>query len=155
MKNLTALKRTIFRMGIAASSAALLGCAQTQNLAQASIVATPAGAQGDEEDLRTVSKAHLAAVPSPRDIFDFHPAGSKPNTLRDAFIIDPNDGPLAADVRKTAAELKAFNERLATGTAVATKKRCGEDDFAAAKPGCVGHESKAASAASTSPTALR
>lgn len=160
MRNLTALKRTIFAMGIVALLAALLGCAQTQNLAQASIGATPAdfqaaGAQGDEGDAASAPKAHLAAVPSPREIFDFHPAGSKPDTFREAFIIDPNDGPLSADVRKTAAELKAFNDHLGTGTAVAAKKRCGENDIAAAKPGCVGHDARAASAASPSPTALR
>lgn len=85
-----------------------------------------------------------SAVPSPRQIFDFHPAGSRPDSWRQPFVIDTGDGPLAADVRRSAAELKAFMadhartdaarlDRTATGT---TGTRCGEMDVAAKKPGC-------------------
>lgn len=92
-----------------------------------------------------------AAVPSPRQIFDFHPAGSRPDSWRQPFVIDAGDGPLAADVRRSSAELKAFlaerkaDDARAARTAAAkvdgigtgtTRKICGEMDVAAAKPGC-------------------
>ena len=76
----------------------------------------------------------VAALPTPKQIFDFHPPGAKADTWRQPFIIDPNDGPLASDVRKTAAELKAFLA-LAKDKTVAGR-RCGETDVATAKPGC-------------------
>ena len=85
-----------------------------------------------------------SAIPSPRDIFDFHPAGSASSSFRQPFIIDPNDGPLTADVRRTAVELKAFNEQMKTGTAVAARKACRETDGAAKKPGCVKPATRAA-----------
>lgn len=88
----------------------------------------------------------VAAVPSPRQIFDFHPAGSHPDSWRQPFVIDTNDGPLAADVRRSAAELRAFmadrkagDARTAKADAAATgttRKTCGEMDIATAKPGC-------------------
>ncbi|RYC29096.1 hypothetical protein D3273_25815 [Lichenibacterium minor] len=95
-----------------------------------------------------------SAVPTPREIFDFHPAGSAAGTFRQPFIIDPNDGPLTADVRRTAAELKEFNAAMKSGTALASNKRCGEMDIAQAKPGCAGQKSKVASIVSSDPLAL-
>ena len=91
-----------------------------------------------------------SAVPSPRQIFDFHPAGSRPDSWRQPFVIDTNDGPLAADVRRSSAELKSFladqkagRARSTIGTAKVdggptgtTRKRCSEMDVADAKPGC-------------------
>ncbi len=87
-----------------------------------------------------------SAVPSPRQIFDFHPAGSTPDSWRQPFVIDTNDGPLAADVRRSAAELKAFNADQKAAAARAAKadgirtaaihRPCGEMDVAAARPGC-------------------
>ena len=94
-----------------------------------------------------------SAIPSPRDIFDFHPAGSASSSFRQPFIIDPNDGPLTADVRRTAAELKAFNEQMKTGTAVAARQACRETVVAAKTPGCVKPATRAA--AVTSDTAVQ
>ncbi|RYC28859.1 hypothetical protein D3273_27080 [Lichenibacterium minor] len=95
-----------------------------------------------------------SAVPTPHEIFDFHPAGSAAGSFRQPFIIDPNEGPLAADVRRTAAELTAFNAAMKSGTALASNKRCGEMDIAHDKPGCAGQKSKVASTVSTDPLAL-
>ncbi len=109
-----------------------------------------------------------SAVPSPRQIFDFHPAGSRPDSWRQPFVIDTNDGPLAADVRRSSAELRSFladqkagdgpprrggrrggrrGRRAPTGTA--RKRRCGEMDVAAGKPGCGVPRPRAATAAAT------
>lgn len=49
-----------------------------------------------------------------------------------------SDGPLAADVRRSQAELKAYNEQLKVGGAVAVNVRCSESDVAQDKRGCVG-----------------
>ncbi|WP_237479267.1 hypothetical protein [Lichenibacterium dinghuense] len=95
-----------------------------------------------------------SAVPAPRQIFDFHPAGSAPGSFRQPFIIDPNDGPLTADVRRTAAELKAFTAAMKSGTAVAGGDRCGEMDVADEKPGCARPKSKVASTLSRNPLSL-
>lgn len=95
-----------------------------------------------------------AATPSPQQIFDFHPAGSSADAWRQPFVIDPNDGPLAGEVRRSAAELKAFLALPKMGSKVdprqATRHRCGETDIAAAKPGCAGP----AATAATSPAAI-
>lgn len=100
--------------------------------------------------------APASAVPSPHEIFDFHPAGSRPDGWRQPFVIDAGDGPLAADVRRSAAELKAFladakaGAARTAGTGVTgrpapdgvgpraglARKVCGEMDVAAARPGC-------------------
>ena len=95
-----------------------------------------------------------SAIPTPREIFDLHPAGSAAGSFRQPFIIDPNEGPLAADVRRTAAELKAFNAAMKSGTALASNKRCGEMDIAHDKPGCAGQKSKVASTISSDPLAF-
>ena len=105
-----------------------------------------------------------SAVPSPRQIFEFHPAGARPDSWRQPFVIDTNDGPLAADVRRSAAELRAFLaarkdgdartapaaagkvDGIRTGTA---RKICGEMDVAAGKPGCGVPRPRAATAAAT------
>ena len=111
-------------------------------------------------DSGTAPAVVATAVPSPRQIFDFHPAGSRPDSWRQPFVIDAGDGPLAADVRRSSAELKAFmadrkaGDARAARTAAATpgaarsasaadgtptgtaRTVCGEMDAAAAKPGC-------------------
>ena len=101
----------------------------------------------------------VAALPTPQQIFDFHPAGSRPDAWRQPFVIDPNDGPLAKDVRRSADELKAF---LALPKAdpkadprLAARHRCGETDIAAAKPGCAGPATAAAPPAGTPAAASR
>ncbi len=96
-----------------------------------------------------------SAVPTPQQIFDFHPAGSAPGSFRQPFIIDPDDGPLSADVRKTAAELKEFNATMKSGSAVASSKRCGEMDVAHYKLGCVGVKPKATASVPRDPLALQ
>jgi hypothetical protein len=102
-------------------------------------------------DVKTVRRSEAAlaeddaaptasATPAPQQIFDFHPAGSRADAWRQPFIIDPNDGPLAADVRRSAAELKAFlalpKVDPKTDLRTAARHRCGETDIATAKPGC-------------------
>ena len=70
----------------------------------------------------------IAALPTPSEIFDFHPAGSKPDSWRQPFIIDPNDGPLAGYVRRMDAELKDSNQQTrAVANAPARKKVCPSD----------------------------
>lgn len=49
-------------------------------------------------------------VPRADQIFDFHPAGSKADAWRQPFIIDPNDGPLAAYQRQTAKTLRELQD---------------------------------------------
>ena len=88
-----------------------------------------------------------AATPSPREIFDFHPAGARADAWRQPFVIDPNDGPLAADVRRSAAELKAFmampKADPKADPRLAARHRCGETDVATAAPGCKGEAAAA------------
>ncbi len=96
-----------------------------------------------------------SAVPTPREIFDFHPAGSTPGSFRQPFIIDPNEGPLTADVRRTAAELKTFNALMRSGITVANSKRCSEMDAAHNKSGCVGQKPKVVSSVSRDPPMLQ
>ena len=84
-----------------------------------------------------VPVVRMAAVPSAREIFDFHPNRSRPDDWRQPFIIDPNDGPLAADVRRTAEELKVFNAGLRSAAKTVVVRSCSETDVAARKRGCV------------------
>ena len=149
------LKRTILLLGIFGLSHSLSGCAATYNEMQAVVSKTGDHSGTANAEVVAPTPTHFAAVPSPREIFDFHPAGAKADTFREAFVIDPNDGPLSADVRRSAAELKAYNEHLAIGTDVAVKKRCGENDVAAAKPGCVAPTAKATTVTSAGATTLR
>ena len=85
-----------------------------------------------------VAEAPLSAVPAPRQIFDFHPTGAKPDDWRQPFIIDPNDGPLAADVRRSSAELRSYRAATDHGQTSAVARRCGENAVATATPGCAG-----------------
>ena len=101
-----------------------------------------------EAEPETAPVVVASATPSPREIFDFHPAGSASGSFRQPFIIDPNDGPLTADVRRTAAELKAFNEQMKTGPAVAARKACSKTDVATKKPGCTKQATRAAAVGS-------
>ena len=96
-----------------------------------------------------------SAVPTPQQIFDFHPPGSAPGSFRQPFVIDPNDGPLTADVRKTAAELKAFKLAMKSGPVVVGSKPCGEDDVAHGKTGCSGGNRKVAGTVSHEPVTLQ
>ncbi len=94
-----------------------------------------------------------SAVPTPQQIFDFHPAGSAPGSFRQPFIIDLNDGPLTADVQRSAKELRDYNDGRKTGTAIAGNKRCSEMDVAHDKQGCVGVKPQATSSVSRDPPA--
>ena len=96
-----------------------------------------------------------SAVPSPQQIFDFHPAGSAPGSFRQPFIIDPNEGPLTADVRRTAAELKAFNSSVKPNTSIASGKLCDEDKAAYRKRDCTKGDPKIASMVSRDLLALK
>ena len=77
---------------------------------------------------------HGSALPTPSQIFDFHPPGSKPDSWRAPFIIDPNDGPLAGYVRRMDAELTESNRQTKTAEQVPVRKkvcpsgRAGGDD---------------------------
>ncbi len=96
-----------------------------------------------------------SAVPTPQQIFDFHPPGSAPGSFRQPFIIDPNDGPLRAEVQHSARELSEYLASIKTGTKSAAHERCSETDVAIAKPGCATPASKAATAASRSTTTVQ
>ena len=96
----------------------------------------PSDADVSEAEPTTAPAVVGSAVPSPRQIFDFHPAGSAPGSFRQPFVIDMSDGPLTADVRQTAAELKAYNEHLKAGVPIAGRKPCSETDVALKKTGC-------------------
>ncbi len=117
----------------------------------------PTARDTDAADAAEPAAAIVAAsaVPSPQQIFDFHPAGSAPGSFRQPFIIDQDDGPLTADVRRTAAELKAFNSSLRPGTAIAGNKACGEDGVAHHERDCTEGGSRVASVASRDPLALK
>ena len=108
--------------------------------ARVKTVRPAAGRDDDDEAVPSVAGVPVAALPTPRQIFDFHPPGAPADTWRQPFVIDVNDGPLAADVRKTAAELKAFLATSRGETKVGLRpvgvRRCGETDVATAKPGC-------------------
>ena len=109
--------------------------------------ATPAAVPAVRTVRRTTLSAAdedgpIAGTPTPRQIFDFHPAGSGADAWRQPFVIDPNDGPLAGEVRKSAAELRAYLAAAKShpegSPQVASPRRCGETDVAAHKAGCVG-----------------
>ncbi len=103
----------------------------------------------------TVPTVVATAVPSPRDIFDFHPPGSAPGSFRQPFIIDSSDGPLRAEVQHSAKELHDYMAGLKTGTQSSDHKRCSETDVATAKPGCVTPATKAATAAARNTTTVQ
>ena len=82
-------------------------------------------------------------LPSAKDIFDFHPPGSKTGSWRQPFDIDVNDGPLRADVRRSTEALKSYNADMAKQAAVGADKRCGEGAVAGRKPGCAAKPERA------------
>ena len=113
------------------------------------------GDDGDET-VPSVAGVPVAALPTPRQIFDFHPAGAPADAWRQPFVIDVNDGPLAADVRRSAAELKAFLATSRGETRVGLRPvgapRCGETDVATAKPGCAAAGASRPPARAAAPT---
>ncbi len=150
-RDAVALERMVLVLGLIGAATSLSGCAEMHHGFQA--VARSSSATAADEPVvpragasaRIVSPqpdsdvpiVRMAAVPSPREIFDFHPNGFRPDDWRQPFIIDPNDGPLAADVRKTAEELKVFNAGLRSAPKTAVVRSCSETDVAAQKRGCV------------------
>ena len=164
-------RRALAALSLTSMALLLYGCAALHDGFEttAHVVSSPVAVADAKEakpirlDLKTVRSngnadapnAEAAAVPSPKEIFDFHPAGSRPDQWRQPFDIDANDGPLTADVRKTAAELKAFNAEVRPGEAVAARKRCGEVDVAQRKPGCGGVKPQTASTITRDPLAFQ
>lgn len=155
--------------GLALLGASLLGgCAEmhhgfeavartTRGPASAAAAPVDAAEAGGPRVVTAAPRAgpvRVAAIPSPRDIFDFHHARARPDDWRQPFLIDPNDGPLAADVRRSAAELRAYRAGMKAGTETA-KRRCGETEVAAAKPGCAGLPAKGAAASPPPRTAAQ
>lgn len=151
-RDTVALKRMVLVLGLTGAATSLSGCAEMHHGFQTVARSTTSSAAADEPaaprarvSARIVTPppdsdvpvVRMAAVPSPREIFDFHPNGSRPDDWRQPFIIDPNDGPLAADVRKTAEELRVFNAGLRSVPKVAVVRHCSETDIAARKRGCV------------------
>ena len=63
--------------------------------------------QLETDDVATVADP----MPSPAQIFDFHPPGTKPDSWREPFIIDYSDGPLNRYRTETAAMLKDLQDR--------------------------------------------
>ena len=142
MQRQTIFSQVIKALSLLVCSTALLGCGQVHRLGRISFSDTPPTAQiaADPQRWGDVTKYELgysvSALPTPREIFDFHPAGAKPGAYREAFIIDPNDGPLTAYVQRTAAELRAFNAQMKVDTAITSNKPCGEVDVAKGRVGC-------------------
>ena len=134
--------RVLKALCLFACSTALLGCGQIHRLGRVSFGATPPGlvsSDGSQDGggvAGHTARYSVAAVPTPREIFDFHPAGTRPGSFREAFIIDPNDGPLTDYVRRTAAELTAFNEQMNGVSANASAKPCGHSDVVKGQVGC-------------------
>jgi len=148
----TTLKRVFLATGLAGVASLLTGCAEMHHGFQAVTRSTQSPINAADEPVARATKtpsaqtsqigpdesfARVAAVPTPRQIFVFHPAGSGPDSWRQPFIIDLNDGPLASDVRRSAAELKAYNAGVRTFSQEAAHRPCSETDVASAKPGCV------------------
>ena len=117
--------------------------------------ATSGTSETSEAEPATTPTVVASAVPSPRQIFDFHPAGSASGGFRQPFVIDMNDGPLTADVRKTAAELKAFKAGLDVRTVGTGPKPCSETEVALKKTGCTTPARRAAAASSQKATAIQ
>jgi hypothetical protein len=151
-RDTVALKRMVLVLGLTGAATSLSGCAEMHHGFQTVARSTTSSAAADEPaaprarvSARIVTPppdsdvpvVRMAAVPSPREIFDFHPNGSHPDHWRQPFIIDPNDGPLAADVRKTAEELRVFNAGLRSAGKTVVVQSCSETDVAAQKRGCV------------------
>lgn len=152
----TSLARSVWAVAAVALAASLGGCAEVHRgvEAVARVGSSPAEAVPARADVMTVRPpgaprvaaapveaarpVMVAAVPAPRDIFNFHPAGSRPDSWRQPFVIDTSDGPLAADVRRSSAELKAFMAgRDRKDSVAAAPRRCSETDVATDKAGCV------------------
>ena len=134
--------RVLQALSLFACSTALLGCGQIHRLGRVSSGATPPGlvsVDGSQDGVSVAghtARYSVAAVPTPKEIFDFHPAGARPGSFREAFVIDPDDGPLAAYVRRTAAELRAFNEQINGVSAIASAKPCYHPDVTKGQVGC-------------------
>ena len=134
--------QVIKALSLLVCSIALLGCGQVHRLGRISFNDDPPSALTADEPQHGADLAghvpsySVAALPSPKEIFDFHPPGAKPGAYREAFIIDPNDGPLTAYVRRTAAELRAFNAQMKVEPAITSNKPCGEVDVAKGRVGC-------------------
>ncbi len=96
-----------------------------------------------------------SAVPTPRQIFDFHPPGSAPGSFREPFVVDLNDGPLRTEVQHSAKELREYMAAMEVRKKGGEHKRCGETDVATAKPGCGTPATKAATAASRPDTVIQ
>lgn len=90
--------------------------------------------------------AEASAVPTPREIFDFHPAGLGSDGWRQPFLIDRDDGPLTRDVARSEAELRDYKADLAARGSVAGRKLCSETDVAHAEPNCSPARPRAAAA---------
>ena len=119
-------------------------------------LAAPVAAAEIDPPLRTVRRSGSrvadagddvprgAALPTPNEIFDFHPRGAKRDSWRQPFIIDPNDGPLAGYVRRMDAELTESNAQTKAAALAPVRKKvcpsggpagtiaasCGENDVA-------------------------
>ena len=154
---ITTLKRVFLATGLASVASLLASCAEMHHGFQAVTRSTQSPIDAADEPVTRATKtpsaqtsqigpdesfARVAAVPTPRQIFDFHPAGSGPDGWRQPFIIDLNDGPLASDVRRSAAELKAYNAGVRTFAQEVAHRPCSETDVASAKPGCVARAPK-------------
>ncbi len=124
-----------------AASVILSGCATAPPPSAAHALAHPVpasmpDAEGEEGGPDPIERRTEAAVPAPKDIFDFHPKGAKPDSWRQPFVIDANDGPLTDYLRRTDRSLHALvnvdkGKGLASGEAVVGRPcKVGEGDRA-------------------------
>ena len=96
------------------------------------------------------------AIPSPREIFEFHSAGADPESWRKPFIIADDDGPLTPLVRKTAADLREYKAGIkARDVADAKAPACGGLDPEADGSGCIPPARRAITVGARNPLALR
>ncbi len=91
-----------------------------------------------------VATAADTGLPAPSEIFDFHPRGSKPDTWRQPFVIDPNDGPLAGYGRRVSTDLRQLTSLVSASAPVPDHRiPCRSDDPLGSASTACGENAKA------------
>lgn len=135
------------RFALAAASLILsLGGTTLDRVQAAEAGAQPEAAPAHRRPpIRTVKRrdgadmpTEASGMPSAKEIFDFHPSGSKPDSWRQPFDIDVNDGPLKADLRRSQEALKSYHDDMAKRVKADGARRCGEMAGTTGAAGCGG-----------------